>query len=125
MTRKTVSYYAGKDISYPQRPSKPFLASDDPKVIRAFATDMEKYLLAKEAYTAQSTAYRNSLQSRKNELKRDLANENNMTIAQADVLFNVAWEDGHSEGIESVIARFEQLVEIIYDYNQLSEELTE
>jgi hypothetical protein len=42
-------------------------------------------------------------------------------MAQAGVLFNVAWEDGHSEGFYAVINRFEQLVEIIENFNRAGE----
>jgi hypothetical protein len=123
MTRKTNSYYAGDDLELPVRPAKPSGGFDrnDPQSLRDHADRMEVWQDANDAFGLQIAAHRRSQQSRRNELQRDLGIENNLTMAQAGVLFNVAWEDGHSDGFYAVINRFEQLVEIIENFNQAGE----
>jgi hypothetical protein len=123
MTLKSNNYYAGDDIQRPIRTSKPAGVFDrnDPQSLRDYADKMEAWQIVNAEYDLKIAAYRRSQQSRRNELQRDLGIENNLTMAQAGVLFNVAWEDGHSEGFYAVINRFEQLVEIIENFNRAGE----
>jgi hypothetical protein len=119
MTRKSNSYYAGDDIETPIRPGKPgTFDRNDPQSMRDYADKMESWLNEKESYEVRIRAYRSEVSSRKDELRYDLAEENDMNIAQATVLFDAAWEDSHSEGFSAVIDSFEQLVEIVENFNR-------
>jgi hypothetical protein len=124
MTRKTNSYYAGDDIQLPIRTSKPagLFDRNDPQSLRDYADKMEAWQIVNAEYDLKIVAYRQDIQARQAELRYVLADENYMNIAQATVLFNVAWEDGHSEGFSAVIDRFEELAEIIENFNQAGEE---
>jgi hypothetical protein len=123
MTRKTNSYYAGDDIKMPTRLSKPgTFDRNDPQSLRDHADKIEEWQIVNAEYDLKIVAYRQDIQARKAELRYVLADENYMNIAQATVLFNVAWEDGHSEGFSAVIDRFEELAEIIENFNQAGEE---
>jgi hypothetical protein len=122
MTRKTNSYYAGDDIYLPIRSSKPVkFDHNDPQSLRDHADKMEAWQIGEQALQLEIAAYRRSKQSRRNELHRELANENDISMSKAAVLFAVAWDDGHSEGFNAVIDRFEQLIEIINNFNQAGE----
>lgn len=119
MTLKTNSYYAGDDIQRPIHTSKPSAAFDhnDPQSLRDYADKMEAWQIVNAEYDLKIVAYRQDIRARQAELCNDLADENDMTVPQASVVFNVAWEDGHSEGFSAVIARFEQLAELIVNFN--------
>jgi hypothetical protein len=120
MTRKTNSYYAGDDIDFPVRPERPSggLDRNSAQSLREQADFVEAY----DSYNRLLKQRRTLVRARRNELQRDLANENDMSMEQAAVLFTEAWEEGHCEGFSAVIARFEQLVEIIENFNQAGEE---
>lgn len=116
MTRKLNSYYQGEDIAAPvllPRPRSGKLDRSDPQSLRIEADKMEVWLNEKAAHDARWRNYRLTLTVRRLELREDLAEENDLNSAQATVLFNIAWEDGHSEGIDSVIDRFEALAETV------------
>mgnify|MGYP003647059224 CR=1 FL=1 len=128
MTRKSNNYYAGDDIESPIRPPKPGVFDrNDPQSIRDYADRMEAWQIADAAYKVGLNAYRAQRQWRLAILRQDLAEENDMNIAQSTVLFDFAcgdaamdfaWEDGHSEAFSAVIDRFEQLVEIVENFNR-------
>tara|TARA_R110000850_G_scaffold19968_1_gene59767 strand:+ start:227 stop:661 length:435 start_codon:yes stop_codon:yes gene_type:complete len=120
MTRKTNSYYAGNDIERPIRTSKPagLFDRNDPQSLRDYADKMEAWQIVNAEYDLKIVAYRQDIRARQAELCNDLADENDMTVPQASVVFNVAWEDGHSEGFSAVIDRFEELAELIVNFNQ-------
>jgi hypothetical protein len=119
MKRETNSFYAGDDIETPIRPGKPVkFDRNDPQSIRGYADKMEEWIDEKELYDVHISAYRAAKQLRLDILRQDLAEENDMNIAQATVLFSAAWDDGHDEGFNSVIDRFEHLVEIVNNFNR-------
>jgi hypothetical protein len=119
MTLKTISYYAGDDIKMPTRLSKPgTFDRNDPQSLRDHADKIEEWQIVNAEYDLKIVAYRQDIRARQAELCNDLADENDMTVPQASVVFNVAWEDGHSEGFGAVIDRFEELAEIIENFNQ-------
>jgi plasmid replication initiation protein len=116
MTRKTNSYYQGDDIVAPVRLSTPQhgkLDRNDPQSLRIEADKMEAWLNEKAMYDAHWRNYQLGLMNRRLELREDLAKENNLNSAQAAVLFTIAWADGHDEGFNSVIDRFEALAETV------------
>jgi hypothetical protein len=120
MTRKTNSYYAGDDIGIPVRPERPSGAFD--RNSAQSLRDQADFVEAYDSYNRLLKQRRPLVRARREELQRDLANENDMSMEQAAVLFTEAWEEGHSEGFNAVINRFEQLVEIIENFNQAGEE---
>jgi hypothetical protein len=112
-----------ENVYYSGGPCKPILLDrENPALLRDHADAMEAWTSSIDMWGELKDAYRRSLRSRRNELQRDLAIENDMTVTQAGVLFNVAWEDGHSEGIAEVVYRFDQLVEIIENFTQAGDE---
>jgi hypothetical protein len=118
MTRKANSYYNGEDIGMPARLKKPTTFDrNNPESMRDYADRMEAWLNEKESYDLRVSVYHASKAARRDELCKQLADENGINMSQASVLFNAALEDGHDEGINSAIDRFEHLVDIIERYN--------
>jgi hypothetical protein len=118
MLRNTNSYYAAEDIKLPARPSKPVTFDhNDPQSLRDHADNMEAWQIAYDAYKLEVARLSDERSLRRNELCSQLAYENNMIVPQASLLFNLAWEDGRPDGVDSVIDRFEQLVELIIHFN--------
>jgi hypothetical protein len=116
MTRKTNSYYQGDDIVAPVRLSTPQhgkLDRNDPQSLRIEAMKMEVWIGKKEVAAKIYRDYKSAVRERRLELREDLAKENNLNSAQAAVLFTIAWADGHDEGFNSVIDRFEALAETV------------
>jgi hypothetical protein len=113
MARQEVQYYEGNGLVYPTRPTKPFIGDNSsPTSIRKYADDLEEYTRAKVAYDAELKRYRMELDARSAELGADLADEYGISRAKADILFNKAWEDGRSEGIQEVIRIFDELYDV-------------
>lgn len=119
MTLKSTDYYAGRDVAYPDRPSKPVVSDrESPAAIRAYADALEAYNEAMETYRADKDAYNATLRDRQAELVVDLAAEYDLSPDQATVIFRKAWEDGHSGGIGEVIMIFEELLDMVEAFNK-------
>lgn len=117
MTLKPIEYYGAEDIEYPARPRRPYLTDRyDPVSIRQYADDLEAYTEAKAAHDVAMKDYRTAVNGRLAELVVDLAADYQITEAQAKVVFNMAWEDGHSSGVHEVVQRFEELVDMAMDF---------
>lgn len=118
---KDVEYYSGDDLRYPDRPQKPVVKNrDDPASIRRYADKLESYYAAADKYRIDKQVYRDTIKERKQELMLDLAAENELSPAQAEVLFYKAWEEGHSGGISEVIDSFTSLVDLIAEFQNQS-----
>jgi len=118
---KSIDYYSGVDLEFPIRPSKPgSFDRNDPQNIRDFADRMEAYLERDAEYRTEMVAYRETIKDRKNELCRDLGAQYNMNPAQAQLLFNKAWDDGHSAGIQEVVHNFDDLAQFVAAYVSIS-----
>jgi hypothetical protein len=116
MTRNTTSYYEGRDIVAPVQPKKPsygVLDRNSPQSLRIEADNLEAWLGKKEIADAERRDYQVAVRERRLQLRDDLGTEHNLNPAQAALLFNIAWADGHDEGIDSVIDRFEELAETV------------
>lgn len=119
MTLRDADYYAGRDLPYPTRPSKPFLPKDaTPTEVRAYADALEAYNEAMVTYRDDMDAYNAGMRLRQSDLHVDLAAEYDLTPGQTAVIFSKAWEDGHSGGITEVINLFDELVDMVSRFNQ-------
>lgn len=115
---KDESYYAGRDLVHPTRPHRPTTqANANSKELREHADRLEAYEEAMETFKSEKAAYNAAIRARREELMYDLAADHNLTDAQARVLFNRAWEDGHSGGINEVIMIFYDLYDLVINFN--------
>lgn len=115
---KSVDYYNGEDIDYPERPSKPgAFDRNDPQSLRDFADRMEVFNERKDSYNQEMVAYRAEVRGRRDDLKEDLGASFDLSAAQTEVVFAKAWEDGHSSGVSEVINLFGELVDFVEAFN--------
>jgi hypothetical protein len=107
-------YYSGRDLHYWHvKPIKPILGRN-PNAIeaRAFADQLEVYEAEMKGYTEARDEYTRRINGRLVELKTRLRDDYDITEAQMHLLWDKAWEDGHSEGLHRVVAIFEELYEL-------------
>lgn len=108
-----LNYYGGQDLVYPKTPIKPRL---DPKAdsttAMAYARDLALYESEMKTYREQTQEYGHLCGQRLKELQDRLRDDYDLSQAQFDLLWNKAWEDGHSSGLHSVVYHFEELYDL-------------
>lgn len=113
MALKEIVYYEGSGLVYPTRPVKPVIENkDSPTSIRKYADDLEVYTSERAKYDEDLKNHRLTKFKRCQELAEDLAVEYGISQNKANVLFDKAWEDGHSSGVQEVIRVFDELYDI-------------
>jgi hypothetical protein len=107
-------YYGGKDLHYWHvKPAKPTLGRNPDAIeARAWADAMEEYEREMKGYTEARDEYTRRINGRLFELKTRLRDDYDITEAQMHLLWARAWEDGHSEGLNRVVAIFDELYDI-------------
>lgn len=105
------------NVGYPERPKKPHLPPNDshsPKSLREFADKAEAYEKEVEIYNKQLEAYHNEkaelLEQFKKDLFEDLGIQNN---PKRHLLYDKAWDRGHSSGLYEIFSCAQDLVELI------------
>lgn len=113
-------YYSGVDLVYPQKPSKPSLSRNpSASEAREYADDLEYYETAMEEYKSDRAWYSTQQNNRLLELQTKLRDEYGITEAQMFILWNKAWEDGHSEGVQRVVGIFDELYSVASQFASL------
>jgi phage terminase large subunit-like protein len=113
-------YYSGTDLIYPQKPSKPSLSRNPSAAVwRDYADDLEVYEKQLESYKSDLAWYYEQQNIRRLELQTKLRDEYGITEAQMFVLWNKAYELGHSEGLNRVVAVFDELHEVASEFAAL------
>jgi hypothetical protein len=113
-------YFSARDLRSPTKPAKPILGRDPTAIeARAWAEALEEYEREFEAYKENLVWYKNQITTRRNELMTQLRIDYGITEGQFTILWNKAWEDGHSEGLERVVDIFEELYSIARDFAAL------
>lgn len=114
------SYYNLEDIDYPVRPGKPKIptAKDGPEAFREYATKLEEWESLSAEYESKLKGIQKLRVERLHEFKEELfslyayAGTSRETF---DVIYQKAWEDGHSDGLYSVVDRVDELCGFVYD----------
>lgn len=113
------SYYTGKDLVYPTRPPKPTMPmSDNPDNLRDYADRLESYQKEKEKYINALQVYNETMVERKNELNNKLMDEYDLNSDAFNIIWNKAYNDYHSGGLEEVIQEFENLYDFVMEFNK-------
>ena len=113
-------YYGGKDLHYPNKPTKPRLSSVPTAAqARAYADELEAYEIKLKQYRDCCEDYTRSLNGRLFELKTRLRDEYDITEAQMHLLWARAWEDGHAEGLHLVADIFDELYDLASQFAAL------
>lgn len=115
---KETAYYEGRDLSYPARPAKPRLMKpDDATAVRAYADELDAYNVATITANAARATYNDLMKGRSDELMADLATEYGLSPAKVSVLYSKAYSDYHSGGLGEVINAFDDLVDLVNEFN--------
>jgi hypothetical protein len=113
-------YYGGKDLHYPNKPTKPRMGTAPTAAeARAYADALEAYEVKLAEYRDRYDDYTRSINGRLFELKTRLRDDYDITDAQMHLLWAKAWEDGHSEGLARVADIFDELYELASQFAAL------
>jgi hypothetical protein len=113
-------YYSGRDLTYPVRPKRPTLApKHTSQDARDYADAMEHYEAALVNYHAEISDYNAKTQAREQELKDTLGCDYDINDKQFNLLWNFAWEAGHSEGLQRVVAVFNEYYDLVDQFVKL------
>jgi hypothetical protein len=113
-------YYGGKDLNYPNKPTKPRMGSTPTAAeARRYADELEAYEIKLKEYRDIYDDYTRRLNGRLFELKNRLRDEYAITDEQMHLLWSRAWEDGHDEGLHLVADLFDELYEIASQFATL------
>lgn len=115
-----LDYFNGTDLHYPVKPTKPTLGRNPDAIeARAWADAMEEYEREMKGYAENRDYYTRNINGRLRELKTRLRDEHDISEAQMHLLWTRAYEDGHSEGLQRVVAIFEELYELAAQFAAL------
>lgn len=115
---KSFDYYSGEDLVFPQRPSKPSWPSKPTSTeVRQYADKLEEYEIDFKKYSELKKEYYEILNARAVEFRNDIHSEysSELTDAAFTVIFNKAWEDGHSSGHYRVVELVDELTDFVLE----------
>ena len=99
------NYYAGVDLPYPKKPTKPTLSkAPNGDEYRAHGDAIDQYNVDLDYYEEQLSDYRYKHDLRMSELKAQIRNDLDVSEAQFDLLWVCAKEDDHSGSLSEVVA---------------------
>ena len=103
------AYYEGADLKYYSKPIKPTLGRNPNSVeALAYATALDDYERQFDSYK-ESCAYNEAQKTlRMKELQETIQADYDINEKQFAVLWGPAYEDGHSEGLNQVVNRFDE-----------------
>lgn len=118
MTLRYEAYYSGEDLVRPATPKRPYLTKSATAVeVRLYADQLEVYESAMVGYDLAIAEWRKNKSVRFADLLVDLAASSGLSLAKTTVLYNKAYEDGHSGGLGEVINNFHDLVDLVTRFN--------
>lgn len=110
-------YYAGRHIKLREKPKKPFLGKNPSAIeARAFADALEDYERELESYKEDQSYYRSQLSVLALEFEDKLKKDYGLCDQEYQVLWNEAWDRGHSAGLEEVYSEFDSLFHFVKKY---------
>jgi hypothetical protein len=115
-------YYSGRDLTYPMRPKRPTLApKHTSQDARDYADAMEHFESALAEFHAEMDDYNTKTLAREQELKDTLCDVNDLNEDQFNLLWNFAWEEGHSAGLSEVVNVFENYYDLVNQFAKLAD----
>jgi hypothetical protein len=90
-----------------------------PTELRAYADELEVDQAKMVDYYEHVAFYIQTMTSRELELKTKLRDGYDITEAQMFILWNKAWQNGHSEGFRRVVEIFDDLYELASEFAAL------
>jgi len=116
-------YYDGRYLKYPTKPSKPTLGRNPTAVdARAFADAFEEFEREYAGYIEDKNFYNSQASARMNEFQDKLMKDYGISQKGFDVIWNKAYSDGHSGGLEEVYSRFDSLYDFLTEWERTKPE---
>ena len=113
-------YYSGKDLTLPKHPKRPTLpAKHTSQDARDYADAMAQFESAMVEFHAEISDYNAKSRARQQELKDTLRDVNDLNEDQFDLLWNFAYDAGHSEGLQRVVYEFEEYYNLVSQFIKL------
>lgn len=113
MNKYDYAYYEGEDLKYYSKPIKPTLGRNPNSVeALAYAEALAEYERELESHKENIAYYTAQKNNRMKELRETIQADYDISEAQFFVLWSVAYEDGHSEGLQQVVNRFDEYYEM-------------
>ena len=102
-------------MEYPKAPAKPVLVKNaTPTEIRAYADAIELYDAAYDVYKSARIAYSAETTAKHNQFRSDLETEYRTTgHPKANLLWTMAWDEGHSSGLNEVFNWYDRLSDLV------------
>ncbi len=106
-------YYGGKDLHLPIKPTKPVLDRNADSVeALAWAEALVDYEHELKSYEEDFAYYRAQKRLRMTALQDQLRDDYDITTGQFSILWQKAYDDGHSEGLRRVVEIFDELYDV-------------
>lgn len=105
------NYYNARDIPYPSNvgPKKPSLPANVTAVsAQQFADQMVVYEKERAVYVDAQRQYNETVQQRLGEFRQTIQKEYALTDGLMNILWDAAWDEGHSAGLEEVYYYFQK-----------------
>ncbi len=114
-------YYSGKHLRYPSKPSKPTI-SRNPSAIeaRAWADALEDYEREIETYNEELSWCRSESSRLQTEFMDKLKKDCGLSDKAFDLIWDKAWERGHSAGLQEVYQEFDDLFGFLIKWSKVS-----
>ena len=113
-------YYGGMDIVYPTKPTKPVLGRNaDSAEAMAWAEALAEYESELKSYEEDFAYYREQKGVRLAALQERLRDDYDITRGQVSILWQRAWEHGHSSGLSEVYHYFDEFYDMASEFAAL------
>ena len=111
------SYYNKTTVKIPSKPRKPVIPNNpSANDLRLLADKMDAYNADFQYYKDQHAAYMQELNNLEQEFRNDLEAYYEMTNhPKAVLLYDMAWDYGHSVGFSEVANHYSDLVRLVKD----------
>ena len=119
----TVQYHMGP---YPKCPIKPTKPVDmlDVNALKTYTEEVEKYNIEIAKYNDIVSKRREKEKELDKKFKQHLAEDNNKYYGFSDeiceLIYNKAYDDGHSSGLHEIASKYEELSEFVKDILNLN-----
>jgi hypothetical protein len=114
-------YYSGNHLKYPTKPIKPTISRNPSALVaRAWAEALEEYERELEKFEEDRSYYTSENSRLLKEFTEKLQKDYEISDAQFRVLWNEAYDRGHSAGLEEVFSYFDTLYNLVTSYMSVS-----
>lgn len=115
-------YYSGKDLTLPKHPKRPALAAKHTsQEALAYSEALVDFESAMVNFHAEISDYNTKAMAREQELKDTLRNDYDLNEKQFNLLWNFAWEEQRSGGLQRVVELFNEYYDLTSSFVRLGD----